>query len=320
MVISNLKVSNHTLDCDMKEIPCQIVNGIRRVMVGETPQLVIGDVIITENSSRMPNEVLEHRLRQIPIRVRPKDEGWEAITISLDAKANGKTTEITTADFVTTGKDVIDTDRDLKTPILFHRLSQAESVKFTAKLVLDNKGSHVWNASFRNKPSEELYVEPLKEYLKDISEEEQPVYRTVFMNNIAQTYAKPDEFEFHIETDGIVEPKTLMKESIIIMRNAVNDWFEAAIKNIKIDPIDGTAFRVTSETISHTVGSIVQAIMYRLGPKLVHFVAYDKPHPLKPEVIVRFALGDEAESEVVVLNMAKSKFLEYVEKMMDELS
>lgn len=320
MVISNLKISNHILDCDMMGIPCQIVNGIRRVLVGETPQLVIGDVTITENTSRMPNEVLEHRLRQIPIRVRPTDEGWDTISISLDASSKGKTTEITTADFVTTGKDVIDTDRDLKTPILFHRLADGESVKFTAKLVVDKKGSYAWNASFRNKPSEELYVEPLKEYLKDISEEEQPIYRTVFMNNIAQTYSKPDEFEFHLETDGIVEPKTLMRESIIIMRNAVFGWFEDAIKEVKVDPIDGTAFRVTSEKISHTVGSIVQAMMYRLGSKFVHFVAYDKPHPLKPEIIVRFATGPEAKSEVEVLMMAKDNFQTYVEKMLTELS
>jgi DNA-directed RNA polymerase subunit L len=319
MVISNLKISKNTLDCDFISVPCQIVNGIRRIIIGETPQLVIGNVVITENNSRMPNEVLEHRLRQIPILVRPKSEGWEAITISLEAEAKGKTIEVTTADFVTSGKDVIDTDRDIKAPILFHRLSPGEKVKFTSKLVLDKKGSHSWNASFRNKPSEELYTEPLKEYLKDVSEEEQPIYKNVFMNNIAQTYSKPDEFEFHLESDGVVDPKTLMRESIEILRGDMLDWFAYSEKETKVDPIDGTAFRITSDKVSHTVGSIIQAIMYRLGPKVVHFVAYDKPHPLKPELIVRFATGSETEDPAIVLGMAKVKFMEYVEKMLAEL-
>lgn len=320
MVISNIVVSKHNLDCDFTGVPCQIVNAIRRIIVGETPQLVIGDVVISENNSRMPNEVLEHRLRQLPIRVRPTVEGWETITISLEAEAKDKTTEITTNDFVESVKDVIDKDRDLNTPIVFHRLSVGEKVKLTAKLVLDKKGSHAWNASFRNKPSEELYVEPLKEYLKDISEEEHPIYKNVFMNNIAQTYSKPDEFEFHLETDGIVEPKTLLIESIIIMRNAVLEWFDYAIKEVKTDPLDGTSFRITFDKISHTVGSIVQAIMYRLGPEMVHFVSYDKPHPLKPEVIVRFTNGTKEELPSDILRVAKEKFSGYADKMLEELS
>ena len=73
--IENLKVSNNgfELDCELKNFPVSFVNGLRRILIGSIPTVVVRDVQIMENTTQMPHEMLKHRMEMLPMKVAPTD-------------------------------------------------------------------------------------------------------------------------------------------------------------------------------------------------------------------------------------------------------
>ncbi|MEM3921513.1 MAG: hypothetical protein QXG25_01320, partial [Nitrososphaerota archaeon] len=47
-------------------VPLAVANAIRRMAINEVPTMAIEEVLIIENSSSMPNDVLAHRISLIP--------------------------------------------------------------------------------------------------------------------------------------------------------------------------------------------------------------------------------------------------------------
>ncbi|MEM4719021.1 MAG: hypothetical protein QW330_03090, partial [Nitrososphaerota archaeon] len=47
-------------------VPLAVANAIRRMAINEVPTMAIEEVLIIENSSSMPNDVLVHRISLIP--------------------------------------------------------------------------------------------------------------------------------------------------------------------------------------------------------------------------------------------------------------
>ena len=52
---------------DIKGVEPTVVNTLRRIMIAEIPTMAIESVIINQNTSIIPDEVLAHRLGLIPI-------------------------------------------------------------------------------------------------------------------------------------------------------------------------------------------------------------------------------------------------------------
>ena len=52
---------------DIKGVDPTLVNTLRRIMIAEVPTMAIETVIINQNTSIIPDEVLSHRLGLIPI-------------------------------------------------------------------------------------------------------------------------------------------------------------------------------------------------------------------------------------------------------------
>jgi len=48
------------------EIPTSLANAIRRAVINEVPTMTVEEVLVIENSSAMPNEILAHRISLIP--------------------------------------------------------------------------------------------------------------------------------------------------------------------------------------------------------------------------------------------------------------
>ncbi len=48
------------------DVPLSIANAIRRFTINEVPTMAVEEVLVIENSSAMPNEVLTHRISLIP--------------------------------------------------------------------------------------------------------------------------------------------------------------------------------------------------------------------------------------------------------------
>ena len=145
--IENIKVSNRgfELGCELKNFPVSFVNGLRRIMIGNIPTVVVRDVKIIENTTQLPHEMLKHRMEMLPIKVAPTDS-----TTIKDAKIkirilpdneNDATRTITTDDFAieSVNPDIIMKDRDLDTPLLFLRVRKGESVHIEARLALEKE-------------------------------------------------------------------------------------------------------------------------------------------------------------------------------------
>ena len=61
-----LEEDEKSLKVMLSDIPLAIANTIRRFAINEVPTMAIEEVLIIENSSSMPNDVLDHRLSLIP--------------------------------------------------------------------------------------------------------------------------------------------------------------------------------------------------------------------------------------------------------------
>jgi len=61
-----LEEDEKSLKVMLSDIPLAIANTIRRFAINEVPTMAIEEVLIIENSSSMPNDVLAHRLSLIP--------------------------------------------------------------------------------------------------------------------------------------------------------------------------------------------------------------------------------------------------------------
>ncbi len=55
-----------SIKVQLEDVPLSIANAIRRFTINEVPTMAIEEVLIIENSSAMPNEVLAHRISLIP--------------------------------------------------------------------------------------------------------------------------------------------------------------------------------------------------------------------------------------------------------------
>jgi DNA-directed RNA polymerase alpha subunit len=132
--VENIKVSNHgfELGCELRNFPVSFVNGLRRILIGNIPTVVVRDVKIIENTTQLPHEMLKHRMEMLPIKVAPTDS-----TTIKDAKIririfpdteNVETRTITTDDFVvdSANPNIIMKDRDLDTPCLLYTSDAAD--------------------------------------------------------------------------------------------------------------------------------------------------------------------------------------------------
>ena len=312
--IENIKVSNNEfeLGCEMKNVTVSFVNALRRILIGNIPTVVIRDVKILENTTQLPHEMLKHRMEMLPINVSPTDS-----TTIKDAKITlhilpdpslTETKNITTDDFVVTSsrQEILMKDRDLGTPLLFLKIRKGESVHIEGRLALENEQvSQVCTATTSWHIDPELATKARKEY------EEAGNDVRVFDNSLVQRYysrnqaGRPNWFDIHIESIGVLKSKDIFSMAVAILRKQVDEYVKEALTNIQKESDDGT-YTVSLETGGHTIGYLMQEVMY--GDANVNFVSYDIPHPLKRTMVLRFNTTKKAET---VLKTAHDTIEEY---------
>lgn len=71
-------------DFTLNGIDSSIANALRRIMIGQVPSIVIDTVTIKENDSSLCDEIIAHRLGQIPLRKIGGTEGQTEFKIKLE--------------------------------------------------------------------------------------------------------------------------------------------------------------------------------------------------------------------------------------------
>ena len=318
--IENIKVSNNEfeLDCEMKNVTVSFVNALRRILIGNIPTVVIRDVKIIENTTQLPHEMLKHRMEMLPINVSPTDSATikdAKITLHiLPDPSLVETKNVTTNDFVVTSsrQEILMKDRDLGTPLLFLKIRKGESVHIEGRLALENEQvSQVCTATTAWHIDPELAKKARKEY------EETGNDVRIFDNSLVQRYysrneaGRPNWFDIHIESVGVLKSKDILAMSVSILRKQVDEYVKEALTNIQKEADDGT-YTVSLETGGHTIGYLMQEVMY--GDANTNFVSYDIPHPLKRTMVLRFNTTKKAETVLKTAHDTIEEYCSVVEK------
>jgi DNA-directed RNA polymerase subunit L len=299
----NLSNNGYRLDAEFKNVPISFVNGLRRILLSEIPTVVIRDVEILDNSTKMIHEMLKHRVEMLPINVLPTD-----VSVIRDTKLELRflppatpdltrkgPVEITTDDFAVQGPrtNVLLKDRDLDTPLYFMTLQPTESIHVKASLAVQTKGaSQVCVSTFKNHIDPELAVDDKMKYIAQAGEDEaeRATLGKIFDNyEIQRSYARdtngrPYWFDFAVESIGVTPAKDLLKQAAAIYKAKIETWCENPILRE-----EGNWFSIETEEDGHTIGALAQSLLYSGGLHAVDYVSYRIVHPLLPKMIVRFS-------------------------------
>jgi DNA-directed RNA polymerase subunit L len=313
----NLSLNGYRLDTEFKNVPIAFVNGLRRILLAEIPTVVIRDVQILDNSTKMIHEMLKHRVEMLPINVRPE----EAVTIrdtrielrylppaTPDLTRKGPA-EITTDDFAIQGprKDVFLKDRDLDAPLFFMTLQPSESIHVKATLGVETMGaSQVCVSTFKNHIDPDLAKLDKDSYVAVAGddENERAMRAKIFDNyEIQRSYARDEEgrpywFDFTVESIGVIPAKDLLKQAAQIFKAKIETWCENPILRE-----EGNWYSIETEADGHTIGALAQSLLYSGGLLKVDYVSYRIVHPLLPKMIVRFS--SKAEPEKIIAQFKK---------------
>jgi len=295
-----LSKNGYRLDTEFKNVPVAFVNGLRRILLSEIPTVVIRDVQILDNSTKMIHEMLKHRVEMLPINVRPEEAAvirdtkielryLPPATPDLTRKT---AVDITTDDFAIDGPrpGIILKDRDLDEPLYFMRLQPTESIHVKASLAVETKNtSQVCVATFKNHIDPELAKLDKDTYVATAGDDdnERAMLAKVFDNyEIQRSYARDDEgrpywFDFAVESIGVTPAKDLLKQAAAIFKKKIETWCENPIQRE-----EGDWYSIETEEEGHTIGALAQILIYN---QKVNYVSYRIVHPLLPKMIVRFS-------------------------------
>ena len=308
--MENLKttLSGFRLETEFKNVPVAFVNAIRRICLSEIPTVVVTDVDILENTSQMTHEMLRQRMETLPINVSPTDvDTIKRGELEIRIGKVDKVTDLTTDDFGG-GRDLILKDRDLGEPLVFMRLQKGEAVHIKAKLGLRLQGeSQVCVSTYKNHIDPKQAELDLNTFLSEGRGNE-----VEFKNHhIQRSYAvdengRPYWFDFVLESIGVLPATDILKTAAQVLKQKLNDWLELPILRK-----DGDYYEIISEKESHTVGSLVQSILYK-NPN-INYVSYHMEHPLLSKMIVKFQTKSSPEE---VLEKLKNESLELCETIL----
>ena len=307
---SSITQNGFRLDAEFKDVPVSFVNALRRMSLTDIPTVVVSNVQILENTTQMTHEMIRHRVEMTPINVRAHETNVIRDTkIELRFMPDPKRRIITSDDFVVAGprNDVILRDRDLNEPLLFMYINPNERLHIRCTLAIEARGnSQVCVSTFKN------HIDPVRAQLdKDtfVAEGGNPkVFDSFYIQRSYSRNAagRPNWFDFAVESIGVTPAADLVREAVEILKTHIVEWAKLPLLRE-----DANWYRIESETESHTLGNIMQELMYH--GELVEYVSRDVGHPLVPKLTIRFQTKLPPES---VIDKCKTEALALCESVL----
>lgn len=301
------------LSSEFYGFPVTFVNGVRRILLSDLPTVVIRDVQVLENSTQMPHEMLKHRMELLPVNVHPTDsrvirEANIELRILPDPE---KDRVITTDEFVIqNGREhILMRDRDLNTPLLFVRVRKGESIHMKGRLAIE-RGSQVCTASTKYHIDEELAKDNRKKWIeagKDVREFDNFYIQKSYS---VDERGRPNWIDMNIESVGVLPSKELLRLAVIHLKSTIKTWIEEAVNNI-IREKEENVYHISLDG-GHTIGALLQEVIYTNN--LAEFVSYDIPHPLRPQLVLRFLTSKKPEEVLKKTFEIVNEYCDIVEK------
>ena len=147
----SLKIINENeqkVSVEIKGVPIQYANALRRICLNGVPVYAVESVDILDNSSVLADEGIAHRIGLIPIKTdlgasKDGDEN-DKIMITLDSGVSDETRTVLSGELKSQDSNVIPTSNDI--PIV--TLAPGQSLKFEAYARLGKGTEHArWNSA-----------------------------------------------------------------------------------------------------------------------------------------------------------------------------
>lgn len=309
---------------DIHNIDLSIINGIRRTILTDIPNLgfmgeeienMESSITIHKNNGPLHNEFMKHRIGLIPIffteeEVETFNEGDYEFT--CDIKNNTKETiNVTTHHIKGKRQGVNIEEKELKRlfpvnditkePILITRLRNDEELNFTAKVIKSTAKVH---SSFSPVSLCSFFFnidEAKAKKEKSILDKERSYQRN--------EYGDPTDIHFMIETECNLSYNYIISKAFEILIDKIEEIHRetdvndsSKVKILKHKEIKNTFdLQITNE--DDTVGNLFQSLIYNrfirndnkvYGDKYsIAYIGYVTPHPLDPKVVLRMTLKND---------------------------
>jgi DNA-directed RNA polymerase alpha subunit len=346
--ISHVLTEKDIMTFKILNVNVSFVNALRRTILSDIPTAVFettpyenNKCTISENTSRLNNEILKQRLSCVPIYIKDLDV-LDNLQVELKKEnISDSVMYITTNDFkikdTSTDKYLSDTEvkkifpSDKKTGeyILFARLRSkiaktlpGEKISLTCKITSSTANQNgafnvVSTCAYSFDDDIKRQNIEWEKHSKTLDEEEKvdiQLKKKNWFNHAAKRFYKDDVFNFIIETIGVYSNIELIKKACNIIINKLNTLKELYNSNKGLieetkSSIIKNCYDVTLPNEDYTIGKIIEYIIhmdfYKNGSEL-SYIGFIKKHPHDTDSYIRFAFNQEEnyniDSALTILN------------------
>ena len=346
--ISNVSTNNDIMTFKISNVNVSFVNALRRTILSDIPTAVFETIpyennkcTITENTSRLNNEILKQRLSCIPIHIKDLDilENLEVIvekentgdSIMYVTSGDFQVKDTSTDKFLSAGEvsKIFPSDKKTGDHILFARLRPkiaktlpGEKISLSCKITSSTASQNgafnvVSTCSYSFADDVKKQNVEWEKYSKTLDEESKvniELKKKNWFSHQAKRFYKDDAFDFIIETLGVYTNIELIKKACSIIIEKLNTLKELYANNKNLieeskSSIIKNCYDVTLPNEDYTVGKIIEYIIhmdfYKNGSEL-SYIGYAKKHPHDTDSYLRFAFNQEEnfniDSALTVLN------------------
>lgn len=326
----------------LNNINVSLANGLRRTILSDIDTVVFrtetyedNKCTIYENTGRLHNEIIKHRLSCIPIHSINLETLPNNYIMELDMKNDTDTMIIvTSSDFriknKETGNYLTETETRKIFPadpmthsfIDFIRLRPklgdtvpGEKIRLSCEFSIANAGINsmfnvVSKCAYGNTPDkirgDEMWMEIAQKLLAEgMTREEIDFQKQNFYLLDAQRQFIPDSFDFVIQTLGVFENKEIIKKACIVLQNKFVDMIEKIESDILPIVTSETtienSYDIILENEDYTIGKILEYILYEkyyMGEKIASYCGFKKMHPHDVKSIIRFAYNEKTDKHM----------------------
>ena len=330
---------NNELKFTIDKINVSLANGLRRIILSDIPTLVFRVYphsecrsVITVNTSRIHNQILNQRLSCIPIHITDQTFEFKDYAVEINATADGNEIRyITTKDFKVknkvTGKYLTDVKvHEIFPPnqitgdfIEFARLlpkmseySEGEQLTMTCDLDIgtakeDGAFNVVCTCAYQmtmdaSKVDEAWRIkeaELVREGIATVGSEEMNAQRKNWSLLDAQRHTKDDSFDFVVETVGVFTNAEIVHKAAQIMINKCMKF----IRDIEsgenhIIPTVSTiqnGFDIELKGEDYTLGKVLEFFLHDkhyAEDQTVTYCSFRKIHPHNPDSMIRVGFAE----------------------------
>jgi DNA-directed RNA polymerase subunit L len=311
------------LEFEVNNISISMANAIRRVALAEIETYAISeaDVKLLENTSPLHNEYISHRISLLPLnqsignldnyRFYISKKHTKDVAIENDQNS---IMEITTDDvqvYDTKSDNWVDTKDIFTDTLLVTKLNVKQKLLgyFSAskgKALEHSRWQAVSTICYRYKVKKDL--EGI-EYDKVTLGEER--------DWLKKDNGDPSGFMFYLETCGVMPPREVINNSLVVIKNKLASFKEYIKTNIaKLGWTSGNMLDFEYEGEMHTLGNLIATMgLEMLGEN--DYIGYRIIHPMMNKFILRMKLDDVHSKEEHVQRLYK--ICDTIEKQVDDL-